>query len=211
LHNYNQINKRLPPAALYGKDGTPLLSWRVLLLPYLEQQDLFKQFKLDEPWDGPHNRKLLEKMPNVYAPVRGKPGPYSTFYQVFDGPGAVFQSDTRQGLRPFTAEGVEATVFEAGGVTRIPSSFPGGTSRSLLLAEAGEAVPWTKPADLHYDPGEPLPALGGQFNEAPTVFRSQRKMGTHVLFADGSVQFLSNDTDEATLRELIAGKGEKGT
>jgi len=211
LHNYNEINKRLPPAVLYGKDGTPLLSWRVLLLPYLEQQDLFKQFKLDEPWDGTHNRKLLEKMPNVYAPVRGKHGPFSTFYQAFDGPGAAFQSDTRQGLRPFTAEGVEATVFEAGRVTRIPGSFPGGTSRTLLLAEAGEAVPWTKPADLPYDPGKPLPALGGQFNEAPTLFRSQRKMGTHALFADGSVQFLSNDADEATLRELIAATGEKGT
>src|SRR5437879_3096759 len=54
---------RLPAAVVYGKDGTPLLSWRVSLLPYIEEQELYKQFKLDEPWDSPHNIRLLPHMP----------------------------------------------------------------------------------------------------------------------------------------------------
>src|SRR5947209_3963892 len=56
-----------PPAAVFGKDGTPLLSWRVLLLPFIERQDLFDEFRLDEPWDGPHNLPLVIKMPGLYA------------------------------------------------------------------------------------------------------------------------------------------------
>jgi hypothetical protein len=55
MHNYHGEHGRLPPAAVCGPDGTPLLSWRVLILPFIEQQALYRQFKLDEPWDGPHN------------------------------------------------------------------------------------------------------------------------------------------------------------
>src|SRR5262245_53734413 len=66
LLNYHQAHRgRLPPAAVRDKDDRPLLSWRVLLLPYLEHDDLYAQFKLDEPWDGPHNKALLEKMPRT--------------------------------------------------------------------------------------------------------------------------------------------------
>jgi hypothetical protein len=78
-----------------------------------------------------------------------------------------------------------------------------------LLAEAGEAVPWTKPADLRFEPGQPLPLLGGQFNEPPTLWRSQRIMGIHVLFADASVTFLSREVDPAILRKLIMRTGNK--
>src|SRR5262249_33673006 len=56
-----------PPAAIFRKDGKALLSWRVAILPYIEQDELYKQFKLDEPWDSPHNKKLLDKMPELYA------------------------------------------------------------------------------------------------------------------------------------------------
>ena len=66
--NYTDSNNStLPPAAICDKRGKPLLSWRVLILPYLEQDALFKEFKLDEPWDSEHNKKLLKKMPKVYA------------------------------------------------------------------------------------------------------------------------------------------------
>src|SRR5205823_2150780 len=58
--------QRLPPAAVRDPEGRPLLSWRVLLLSYLGDEDLFLQFRLDEPWDSPHNRTLLPRMPDVY-------------------------------------------------------------------------------------------------------------------------------------------------
>ena len=97
MHNYigNSKETRFPPAAI-RKDGKPLLSWRVALLPHLEQQALYDQFHLDEPWNSPHNKKLLNKMPDVYAPVIRTDEPRgSTYYQVFTGPGALFSRMSR--------------------------------------------------------------------------------------------------------------------
>src|SRR5262245_13361439 len=92
IHNYHDAHGTLPPAALRGADGKPLLSWRVLILPYIEQDELYKQFRLDQPWDSPHNIQLLERMPKLYKPysehVTTEPG--TTYYQVFVGGGAVF-------------------------------------------------------------------------------------------------------------------------
>ena len=70
MHNYNDTYGRLPLAATMGKNGKALLSWRVELLPYLEEQELYRQFKRDEPWNSPHNLKLLSKMPAVYRAAR---------------------------------------------------------------------------------------------------------------------------------------------
>ena len=67
MHNYHDVHGRLPPAAVCSADGTPLVSWRVLILPYIEQDNLFREFKLDQPWDSPHNLALVERMPQVYA------------------------------------------------------------------------------------------------------------------------------------------------
>src|SRR5262249_30142494 len=66
MHNYHDVNGAFPPAAVCDKTGKPMLSWRVLILPYIEQDALYKEFKLDEPWDSEHNKKLLAKMPKVY-------------------------------------------------------------------------------------------------------------------------------------------------
>src|SRR5262245_49932104 len=71
LINYHDAHGRLPPYASYDADGTPLLSWRVLILPFIEQHQLYSQFHLDEPWDSPHNIELLPLMPISYrAPGR---------------------------------------------------------------------------------------------------------------------------------------------
>src|SRR5262249_29134097 len=98
MHAYVDVHGRFPPAAVTDKDGKPLLSWRVLLLPYLDQKELYKEFKLDEPWDSAHNRKLLAKAPAVFLPVRGTGGAAdSTFFQVFTGKGTMFEG--REGVR----------------------------------------------------------------------------------------------------------------
>src|SRR5262249_51180323 len=82
MHAYHDEHGYFPPAASYGKDGKPLLSWRVSLLPDLNEGDLYKQFHLAEPWDSPHNKTLLAKMPKVYR-IPGIGDETSTFYQVF--------------------------------------------------------------------------------------------------------------------------------
>jgi RNA polymerase sigma factor (sigma-70 family) len=171
MHSYHDVNKHFPPAAIYSKDGKPLLSWRVAILPWLEQDNLYKQFKLDEPWDSTHNKKLLAQMPVTFAPVRGKTNvPYGTYYQVFTGKETVF--DGKEGIR----------------ITQIPD----GTSNTILAVEAEKAVPWTKPDDLAYAPGKALPKLGGLLGN-----------GFHILWADGSVQFVRQPVNEQMLRWAI--------
>jgi Protein of unknown function (DUF1559) len=101
MHHYaDDHGGQLPPAAVYGPDDRPLLSWQVLLLPYLGQEDLYRQFQQDEPWDSPHNLTLLARMPEVYAPP-AVPGlraePSATFDQAFVGQGAAFEG--HEGLR----------------------------------------------------------------------------------------------------------------
>ena len=194
MHNYNDTNRHCPPAVLCGKDGKPLLSWRVLLLPYhwdQKEKDLFNEFKLDEPWDSPHNLALLPKMPKIYASpyVRGQQVPaHHTFYQVFVGKG---------------------TPFEIKRGPRIPDDFPDGTSQTILIAEGGEAVPWTKPADIEYEPDGPLPPLGGAFPE--TFIFSELKMRRPqcgVAMADGSARSIDLKTvSEQYLRAAISRDG----
>jgi hypothetical protein len=175
LYDYWDTNGVFPPDAIVGKAGKPLLSWRVLLLPHLGQDKLFKQFKLQEPWDSVHNKKLLDRMPSVYAPGRGKTNNrYSTFYQVFTGPGTIFEG--HKGIRT--------------------TDFTKGTSRTVMLAEAGEAVPWTKPADLVYDPHKPLPKLGGMFGG-----------DFHILLGDGVVYYVKKGYNQKVMRALVTQVG----
>ena len=158
---------------MYGEDGRPLHSWRVLLLPYIEQEGLYKQFRLDEPWDSPHNLTLLPKMPGAYAPP-GKAGlvpAHHTVCHVFVGKGAAFEG--KEGLR-------------------VPEDFPDGSFNTFLVVEAGEPVPWTKPEDLPFDPDGPLPALRRLF-----------KGGFRAGLADGSRWWFGSDTSETALRRWI--------
>jgi uncharacterized protein (TIGR03067 family) len=172
LHTYHDTYKRLPGPAITDKQGKPLLSWRVAILPFVEETPLYREFKLDEPWDSPHNKKLLNKMPKLYEPVRGKTKqPFTTYYQAFQGPG---------------------TAFEPNLQLRFPGDFPDGLSNTLLLVEAGEAVPWTKPEDVPFDPKKDLPKLGGLFPD-----------GFHVAMGDGTVRWVSRGFDPGTLRLAI--------
>jgi hypothetical protein len=132
----------LPPAAVLDTDGKPTLSWRVLILAELGEKALYKEFRLNEPWDSPHNKKFLAKMPRVFAAPAGKAKAGETHYQAFTGPSTGFEG--KRGL-PY------------------PRSFPDGLANTVMLAEAAGAVPWTKPVDLVYHPKKQLPKLGGLF------------------------------------------------
>ncbi|OAI54196.1 hypothetical protein AYO44_15355 [Planctomycetaceae bacterium SCGC AG-212-F19] len=194
FHIYHDEHGHFPLAAHYSPDGRPLLSWRVLLLPYLEEQPLYQRFHLDEPWDSPHNIKLLEEMPRIYRrPARGRtPADRDgTIYQVFVGPGSIFEGPR--------------------GLTLKQISEADGASMTLLVVEAAEVVPWTKPEDLTYAPGQPLPVLGGLFKGEFRPFSGEYRSAVFsALFADGHVQAVPLPKgDDTNLRGMITWNGKE--
>ena len=176
LHHYHDVYGRLPPIVKRGNESQPLYSWRVLLLPFLEQVSLFNQFNLDEPWDSPHNKPLLEKIPKCYMLGMGRTDIAGlTHYQCFVGPGTAFERND-----------LSNSLF--------------------LVVEAAHPVPWTEPADLIYAPEEPLAELGGLFQQPIHLwcYEIGRRDGFNACLADGNVRFIPSDTDERTLRGFIS-------
>ena len=172
LHNHHDTMNGFP-TAIPDKSGKPGLSWRVAILPYLDQQNLYKQFKLDEPWDSEHNKKLISQMPKVFAPPRTDTYGY-TFYRGFSGPGTWLPPQT--GPRP---TGTRMT------------SISDGLANTILVAEAAEGVIWTKPEEIEFAPNK-VPQIGGVFGT-----------GAHALMGDGSVRFLPKGFDPQKLALLI--------
>jgi len=149
MHDFvaNSDERRFPAAAI-RKDGKPLLSWRVAILPHLDQKALYDKFHLDEPWDSPHNMTLLDQMPEVYAPVIRTNQPKGfTHYQVFVGPKALFEDERGPKI----------------------DDIKDGTANTFLVVESADPIPWTKPVDLAFDETKPLPRLGRQFHDGFVV------------------------------------------
>jgi hypothetical protein len=183
LHNFHDTRKAFPAHAIYSPDGQPLLSWRVQILPYLEDGGaaLYKEFKLDEPWDSEHNRALIARMPAVYANPNFISEPGKTNLLAVVGEHCGFNG-TKQGMN-----------FRY---------FSDGTSKTVVLveADADRAVEWTKPDDWQYDPNNPSAGLG-----------NLRPGSWNAGFADGSVQQVSNNIDREMLKALFTRDGGEAT
>lgn len=173
---YDAAHGRLP-GDIRSPAGQPLLSWRVAILPFMEEEALYSQFKLNEPWDSPHNRPLVEKMPSLFRDPRfQKAGnkPTVTHFHGIGGTGGILGSSQPPAL------GQVATA--------------NGTSKTILIIETAEAVPWTKPDNLVHDLKQPLPKREG------------RDGFFLAAFCDGHVQAIDNDIPEAELRSMIQWK-----
>ena len=125
LHNYQDVFGSFPPAFVADENGTPMLSWRVLLLPYLDGEDLYDQYDLSQPWDSPANQTVLNNMPAVFACPSGAPGNTTHYAGVF-GPDCIFT-------------GAEVTKI---------SDIKDGMSNTLFVGEVQASIPWTKPEDI---------------------------------------------------------------
>jgi uncharacterized protein DUF1559 len=178
IHGYHEKYGHFPPATVFDKDSEPLYSWRVLILPFLGEQALFDEFNLDEAWDSPNNKPLLAKMPLPYVhPTQGRPKePYATHYQVFTGGGSLFEASPQSQSR--TLEELEKA---------------GRIDDTVLVIEAADAVPWTKPQDLTFVSDGPLPGLGGLHADGTYLF----------LMTDGSVHGTWPGFPEEMIREVI--------
>lgn len=180
--NYESAKKTYPAAAIRNDSGQPLLSWRVAILPYLEEQALYNEFHLDEPWNSEHNLKLVEKMPKIYqdpdATVRAAIGGGRTTFVVPIGQGTIFGGEAGMKIR----------------------DVKDGTSNTVMLVEVApeQSVVWTKPDDWEVDFKDPLRG----------VKRADRD-GFAAAFGDGSVMYLPNSIDPANWgRALTAAGGE---
>ncbi len=151
MANYETTFGAFPAAAICDKKtGKPLLSWRVAILQYIEEEALYKQFKLDEPWDSEHNLKLAKNMPKVYFhPKANKPGDNKTHYRLFFGKGAAFELNKG---------------YSMGAIANMD-----GLSNTLMVVEAEDPVVWTNPNELAFDPTKALPkmlSIDGKFSAA---------------------------------------------
>jgi hypothetical protein len=180
VHNYQDGTGSIPNNSYDPRTGRPLLSWRVHLLPYIGEEALYKQFKLDEPWDSVNNRPLVSRMPAVYGSPKAneRAGDGKTYYRGFSQPGAVFEKPRGPGMVPRLNVG----------------NVPDGLTNTIFMVEAGEAVEWTRPDDIDWSPGRARPALGGVSPELPMFV---------VLMLDGSVRQVREDVNDTTLRHLI--------
>jgi Protein of unknown function (DUF1559) len=183
--NYHETYDCFPPAYVADRDGKPMHSWRVLILPYLEQRDLYRAYNFDEPWNGPNNRKLASRIGNIYL---------------------------RSGLE---SDLIQTTSFVAvvGPRTMWPGSKPKSrqdlgdrTHETLMVVEVPDGqILWMEPRDLEFD------SMSFRINDGSGRGLGSRLGGARVVSADGTVRTLPDDFDANKLRAMLRVNGGDGS
>jgi hypothetical protein len=179
---YHDKHERFPYPRPADCDSEPRLSWRVHILPFMEEKELYKQFRLDEPWDSEHNIKLLDKIPDAFKTLSGDTKKTTLLALLSSSPAKIATAMDQ--------------MHECYGPSK--KEFTDGTFHTVLIIEASPeaAVPWTKPADLEYDPNKPLP----RFGRADEDF-------VMCVTANGEVVYLRKDASEREWRGILTRNG----
>jgi hypothetical protein len=178
LHNHHDVYNNFPPAIIRDSNGNPLLSWRVAILPYVDERALYDQFDLTKAWDDPANLHLLDQMPDVYRRLGSTGNDNYTDFAAPLGPNAAFTETGTLKFRDITD----------------------GTSNTLFVAETAQAnIPWTAPVDvdLNTNPGI----------DDPNGFSSDLENVIMVSFVDASVLFLEKDAPQTLVDALLTRNG----
>ena len=183
LHNYYDKYDQFPPAYVTDKEGKPLYSWRVLVLPFLDQEAMYNEFHLDEPWDSPHNKKLSETtIPVFQCPSCPPENSGMTNYVLVTGPGTIWEEK-------------EAC----------PKKDIAAPSQTLMLVEVNSPdIHWAEPKDLKIDDIDPsfLNKEGDWLTIHPGV--------VVATFVDGGVECISEEEmlESLKIRSQIKTSGD---
>ena len=175
---YHKDKGKFPPAATLSKEGKPLLSWRVQILPYLGHNLLYKQFKQNEPWDSEYNKKLIRRIPPSFRET---------------------QDDLNKGTTPFQAPVGMATIFPPGGTGTNSIQITNEVSNTILLLKVPEdkSAIWTKPEDWEIDISLSAKDLLKGFTNAIVL-----------ACADGEVKTMPLKDAEVKIKSMLAIEGK---
>ena len=182
LHTYHDVHEAFPPLYTVDEEGNPLHSWRVLILPFIEQRALYEAIRLDEPWDSEHNRQFHDRMPSIYRCPSSSGGvPFrDTSYSAIAG--GSFQPATK-------AESVVGLKL---------SDVTDNTSDTLAIVEVIEPFNWMDPtADVTVEELVDWVVRSGRVRAG-----SRHPGGMNAAFLDGSVRFITHEIDPEILRAL---------
>ena len=180
LQQYHDVHGSFPPVALYDAGGAALLSWRVLLLPYLGQEPLYHEFHLGEPWDSSHNLDLLARMPKTFR--------------------CPFDPDIAPNMTSYVAVAGKRTVFPPRGLVR-REDIKDGPHLTIMLVEIGAStIPWSKPQEVVFNES---------FRGLADLASPRRRGARSVLFADGSVKCILDAVDPTVCRALMTVDGSE--
>ena len=185
MHNYHSTYNALPPAYVADASGRPMHSWRVLILPFIDQSALYNLYDFSEPWDGPNNVKLLNSMPQNFAcPSRFSNLTNLTSYVAVTGPGTIFPGATSTRLDDVTD----------------------GTSNTLMVVEIDNVkVPWTAPIDLD------VRTMSFRINDPKRpAISSKHPGGAHLGFVNGRTRWAKDSVTATNLKALLTIGGGEG-
>ena len=184
LRNYHSEHGCFPPAFVAGPDGKPMHSWRALILPYVDEAQLYEQYDFSEPWNGKRNSELAHRMPTIFHCPSEKPSNTHTNFVAIVGAETAFPGP--------------ASTFLA--------DFEDGPDNTVLLAEiSNSTIGWLEPRDLNVD------TMSFAINDpAKPSISTSRRNGPYVVFADHiSAYAVTRDLNAEVLKSLTTIKGHE--